>query len=32
MTIGIEHNAPLAYALGSEHHHPIMSTLGVHGR
>ena len=30
-TIGTEPNAPLTYALGSEHHHPIMSKLGGHG-
>ena len=31
ITLGKEHNAPLAYALGLEHHHMIMSTLGYHG-
>ena len=30
-TLGTEPNAPLAYALGLEHHHPIMSMLGEPG-
>ena len=29
LTLGTEPNAPLAYAPGLEHHHPIMSTLGI---
>ena len=28
--LGEEPNALLAYAPGLEHHHPIMSTIGVH--
>ena len=28
ITLRTEHNAPLAYDLVLEHHHPIMSTLG----
>ena len=28
ITLGTEPNSPLVYALGLEHHHPIMSTLG----
>ena len=31
LTLGTEPNAPLAYAPGLEHHHPIMSTLGDPG-
>ena len=31
LTLGIEHNYPLAYAPGLEHHHPIMITLGETG-
>ena len=30
ITLGTETNAPLAYALGLELHHPIMSKLGEH--
>ena len=30
-TLGTEPNAPLAYATGLEHHHPIMSKLGDPG-
>ena len=28
ITLGTEPNTPLAFALGLEYHHPIMSTLG----
>ena len=31
LTVGTEPNAPLAYAPGLEHHHPIISTLGEPG-
>ena len=31
MTLGTEPNHPLSYAMGLEHHHPIMSTLGDTG-
>ena len=30
-TLGMDPNAPLAYAPGSELHHPTMSVLGGHG-
>ena len=30
ITLGAEHNATLAYALGLEFHHLIMSTFGAH--
>ena len=30
-TLGTDHNTPLAYAAGLEHHHPIMSRLGEPG-
>ena len=30
VTLGVEPNAPLAYALLLELHHPIVSTLGKH--
>ena len=28
ITLGVEHNAPLAYDPGLEHHQPIIITLG----
>ena len=31
ITLGTETNAPLAYATGLEHHHPIISMLGELG-
>ena len=31
VTLGTEPNSPLAFALGLEYHHPIMSTLGDPG-
>ena len=31
ITIWTDPNAPLDYALGTEHYHPIMSTLEGHG-
>ena len=31
ITLGTDHNATLAYVLGLEHHHPIMSTIGESG-
>ena len=30
VTLGMEPNAPFAYAPGLEHHHPIVITLSVH--
>ena len=30
-TIGMDPSAPLAYAMGPEHHQTTMSTLGGHG-
>ena len=32
ITLGVEPNAPLAYTPVLELHHPIMSTIGAHGR
>ena len=31
ITFRTEHNAPLAYNLGLELHHPIMRKIGDHG-
>ena len=31
ITLGTDHNSPIAYAPGTELHFPIMSTLGGHG-
>ena len=31
ITLGTETNAPLDYAPGLDHHHPILSTLGDPG-